>query len=40
MIEGVGHNDIQLGHRYWEAINSFLSAGEVRDGSPVLPDRE
>jgi pimeloyl-ACP methyl ester carboxylesterase len=40
MIEGVGHNDIQLGHRYWEAINSFLSAGEVRDDGPVLPDRE
>jgi len=25
-IEGVGHNDIQLAPRYWEAINQFLSA--------------
>jgi pimeloyl-ACP methyl ester carboxylesterase len=40
MIEGVGHNDIQLAPRYWEAINSFLSAGQGRDGGPVLPDHE
>jgi hypothetical protein len=40
MIEGVGHNDIQLGHRYWESINSFLSTGKVRDGGAVLPDRD
>jgi len=25
VIEGAGHNDIQLDHRYWDAINSFLS---------------
>jgi pimeloyl-ACP methyl ester carboxylesterase len=31
-IEGVGHNDIQLNPRYWEAINQFLAA------APKLPD--
>jgi hypothetical protein len=25
VIDGVGHNDIQLDPRYWQAINSFLS---------------
>lgn len=26
VIQGVGHNDIQMDPRYWEAINRFLSA--------------
>jgi len=40
IIDGVGHNDIQMAPRYWKAINAFLSAGQGRDGGPVLPDRE
>ena len=36
MIDGVGHNDIQLDPRYWEAINSFLSAGKGRTAAPSL----
>jgi pimeloyl-ACP methyl ester carboxylesterase len=33
MIEDVGHNDIQLAPRYWEAINHFLAA------TATLPDK-
>jgi len=36
VIEGAGHNDIQLDHRYWEAINSFLSVERATVEAPSL----
>ena len=36
VLDGVGHNDIQLNHHYWEAINSFLSAEEAALSKPSL----
>lgn len=36
VIDGAGHNDIQLDHRYWEAINSFLSAARATVEAPSL----
>jgi hypothetical protein len=37
IIDGVGHNDIQMAPRYWKAINSFLSAGKAATAAPPLP---
>ena len=40
MIEGRGHNDIQLDGQFWQAINTFLSgAGVAPDGSTAPEDR-
>jgi pimeloyl-ACP methyl ester carboxylesterase len=36
VIDGAGHNDIQLDHRYWEAINSFLSTARATVDAPSL----
>ena len=36
VIDGAGHNDIQLDHRYWEAINSFLSTERATVEAPSL----
>jgi pimeloyl-ACP methyl ester carboxylesterase len=37
IIDGVGHNDIQLEPRYWEVINAFLSTGKAATTAPSLP---
>jgi uncharacterized protein len=34
VLDGVGHNDIQLNHHYWEAINSFLSTENTTLSEP------
>jgi len=36
VIKGVGHNDIQMDPRYWEAVNSFLSRESATIGDPSL----
>jgi pimeloyl-ACP methyl ester carboxylesterase len=33
VIQGAGHNDIQLDPRYWEAVNLFLSTGSAAEGN-------
>ena len=37
IIDGVGHNDIQMAPRYWKAINAFLSAGKAATAAPSPP---
>lgn len=37
IIDGVGHNDIQMAPRYWKAINAFLSAGKAATATPSPP---
>ena len=37
IIDGVGHNDIQLEPRYWEVINAFLYTGKAATTAPSLP---
>jgi uncharacterized protein len=36
VLDGVGHNDIQLDHHYWAAINSFLSTAKATISEPSL----
>jgi len=37
IIDGVGHNDIQMAPRYWEVINAFLSTVKATTAAPSLP---